>query len=223
MNIWILVLFVLVLSGVRDNDYYRRVLYKYKKTVLHLAWNVDVHKILIIPVYHFWAPLLMAFLDSCFSRSNPSIIHTALGRTSKVWLQASADPDLPSTSLKAKAGSFLESKQAIFTLLLWNGNGSQRLIYCNTWSMIGGTVWEGSGSMAFLREVCHWGGALKFQKPRPFIAVSLPALWLLSWHVGSQLLIRHHACLSVIMLSAPMAMESPSEPASKTPIKCFLS
>jgi hypothetical protein len=37
-----------------------------------------------------------------------------------------------------------------------NGNGPYRLIYLNTWSLIGETVWEGKGGVALLGEVCHW-------------------------------------------------------------------
>ena len=47
---------------------------------------------------------------------------------------------------------------------------SHRLIYLNTWSPVGGTVWEGLGNVALLEEVwpcwgmCVTGSALKFQK-----------------------------------------------------------
>ena len=32
---------------------------------------------------------------------------------------------------------------------------------------VGGTVLEGLGGVALLEEVCHGGGALRFQKPTP--------------------------------------------------------
>jgi hypothetical protein len=37
-----------------------------------------------------------------------------------------------------------------------NVNSSQRLICLNTWFPVGGTSWEGTGSMAWLEEVGHW-------------------------------------------------------------------
>jgi hypothetical protein len=36
------------------------------------------------------------------------------------------------------------------------------------WSPVGGAVWEGLGGVASLEGMCHWGPALKFQKPMPF-------------------------------------------------------
>ena len=48
-----------------------------------------------------------------------------------------------------------------------NENSPHRLIYLNTWSPVGRTVLEGLESMALLEEVCHWGWALRFQKPMP--------------------------------------------------------
>jgi hypothetical protein len=35
-----------------------------------------------------------------------------------------------------------------------NENAPQRLIYLNTWSLVGVTIWEGLGDMALLIEVC---------------------------------------------------------------------
>jgi hypothetical protein len=36
-----------------------------------------------------------------------------------------------------------------------NEDGSHRLIYLNTWSSVGGVVWEGLGGMALLEEMRH--------------------------------------------------------------------
>lgn len=48
--------------------------------------------------------------------------------------------------------------------------------------------------MALLEKVCHWGLALRFQKPKPGpVCVSLcPKIKI----YNSQLLLQHHACLS---------------------------
>lgn len=35
--------------------------------------------------------------------------------------------------------------------------GTHRLIYLNTWSPVGRSVWEGLGHIALLEEVCDWG------------------------------------------------------------------
>lgn len=35
-----------------------------------------------------------------------------------------------------------------------NKNGPRRLIYLNTWSSVGETVWEGLGGMVLLEGVC---------------------------------------------------------------------
>jgi hypothetical protein len=45
-----------------------------------------------------------------------------------------------------------------------NENRPHRLICLNAWLSVGGTVWEGLGGVAFWKEVCHRGWALKFQK-----------------------------------------------------------
>lgn len=36
-----------------------------------------------------------------------------------------------------------------------NENGPRGLLCLNTWSLVGGNVWEGLGVL--LKEVCHWG------------------------------------------------------------------
>lgn len=38
-----------------------------------------------------------------------------------------------------------------------NKNGSQRLIYLNSWSFVGGAVWGGLEGMVLLVEVCRYG------------------------------------------------------------------
>jgi hypothetical protein len=37
----------------------------------------------------------------------------------------------------------------------------------NSWSPVSGTVWEGLEGVALLEKICHWGLALRFQKPGP--------------------------------------------------------
>lgn len=48
-----------------------------------------------------------------------------------------------------------------------------RLIYLNSCSPVGRTLWKRLGSLALLEEVCHQGQALEFQKPTPFPVSSL--------------------------------------------------
>ena len=48
-----------------------------------------------------------------------------------------------------------------------NENSHHRLIYLDTCSVIGGTVWEGLGGLAVLGEVCHWSCTLSFRNPKP--------------------------------------------------------
>jgi hypothetical protein len=48
-----------------------------------------------------------------------------------------------------------------------------RLICLNTWSSIGGIVWEGLGGVDLLEEVCHWGWALRFNRVAPLLVCSL--------------------------------------------------
>lgn len=43
-----------------------------------------------------------------------------------------------------------------------NENGPCTFIYLSTWSSAGGTVWEELGGAALMKEVCHWGQALRF-------------------------------------------------------------
>jgi hypothetical protein len=61
-------------------------------------------------------------------------------------------------------------------LVWWSERGwTPRLIYLNTWSSVGGTLWEGLEGVALLEEVCHWKWGLRFQKlmPLPISALSL--------------------------------------------------
>ena len=43
-------------------------------------------------------------------------------------------------------------------------NGPHRLMYLNTWSSIGGTVWEGLVGVALLEEMYYWEWVLRFQE-----------------------------------------------------------
>ena len=54
-----------------------------------------------------------------------------------------------------------------------NENCPQRLMYLNTWSPVGGNIWEGLGGVVLLEEVCHWGWDLRFKKPTSFPVSSL--------------------------------------------------
>jgi hypothetical protein len=86
-----------------------------------------------------------------------------------------------------------------------NENGIYKLIYyLNTQSQVGGTIWEGLGSVAILEEVCPWGWALRFQRPMPFPVSSL-CLIFMARHVSFQLLFLYHACLpdAVLLTSRP--------------------
>jgi hypothetical protein len=40
-----------------------------------------------------------------------------------------------------------------------NENGHHRLIYLNTWCLVGRTAWEGLEGVALLEKVSHWGQA----------------------------------------------------------------
>lgn len=55
-----------------------------------------------------------------------------------------------------------------------NENSFHKVIYLNTWSTVGGSVWEGLGGVTMLEKVCWGGGALRFQKLTPFPHVCLP-------------------------------------------------
>lgn len=39
---------------------------------------------------------------------------------------------------------------------------SYRFIYLSAWAWVPGTVWEGPGGVALMKEVCSWGQALRF-------------------------------------------------------------
>ena len=73
------------------------------------------------------------------------------------------------------------------------------LLCLNTWSPVGETVREGLGGVALLEEVCHWGRALKLQRPLSFPA-NLLCLVVVSQDVRSQLLLQCHACLHAYCL-----------------------
>ena len=90
-----------------------------------------------------------------------------------------------------------------------NENGPHRLSYLSTWSLVGGTVWEGCG---FVGEGISLGKVLRFQKPTiplpPPSSLSplssLPpsfCLLLADKDISSQLLLQLHACLSTAMLA----------------------
>jgi hypothetical protein len=68
-----------------------------------------------------------------------------------------------SSILKIDSDPFLfSSHREELQVLVWlvqcgslNRDGSQRLIYLDSWSFIGGAVWGGLKGMVFLEEVCH--------------------------------------------------------------------
>ena len=64
--------------------------------------------------------------------------------------------------------------------------------------------------VALLKEVYHWGQALRFQKPIPFPA-TLFCLILVALHVSSQLLLQHQARLPAVLLPTMLAMNAPFE------------
>lgn len=45
----------------------------------------------------------------------------------------------------------------------------------NAWFPVSGTVWEEVGGVTSLKELCHWGWALRLQNPTP-VAVSSQCL-----------------------------------------------
>lgn len=47
-----------------------------------------------------------------------------------------------------------------------NEKGLHKLMCLNTWSPVGGIVWERLGGVTLL-EICHWEWALRFQKRTP--------------------------------------------------------
>lgn len=45
----------------------------------------------------------------------------------------------------------------------WDENVPHRFRCLNSWTLVNdGTVWEGSGGVALLEEVCQWGRAIRF-------------------------------------------------------------
>lgn len=59
-------------------------------------------------------------------------------------------------------------------------DGPQRFTYWNTWSLVSGTVWEGSECVILLKE-CVTGGGLVFSAPAP-ATVLPPSQTLILWN-----------------------------------------
>ena len=69
--------------------------------------------------------------------------------------------------------------------------------------------WEELG-VALLKEICHWGWALRFQTPTQSPVIHL-CLVVVSQCVNSQSLLQLHISLPVVMLPTKMVTGSPSE------------
>lgn len=78
-------------------------------------------------------------------------------------------------------------------------NVPNRLTYFNAGSMVVRTIWDRLGGVASLEEVCFWQWPLRFRNCIQFSA-SLPASWLLSQNVKSQILLQHYASLPACLL-----------------------
>ena len=106
----------------------------------------------------------------------------------------------PSTHMVAHNHLWTSSSRALNTLF-WpllsldlNENGSHRLVYLNTCPG-DGTVWEGSGSVIWLEEVCHCGKGLEVSFP----AGSLSLLCACEpGYLSSQLLLPYHAPMACL-------------------------
>jgi hypothetical protein len=91
--------------------------------------------------------------------------------------------------------------------LLRCGLNENDLIHLNTWSPVGGMVWEGLGSIALLEDACY-GVDIKLSKnPCHSKYLSLPCGHV-SKNVGSQLRLQHHACLPVAVLHGIIVIDS---------------
>jgi hypothetical protein len=80
-------------------------------------------------------------------------------------------------------------------------------IYLRTSFPVGGTVWEGLGGVISLKEVCHEGWALRFQKFMLFPVYFL-CLRVVSQDVSSQCPPQCHTCLLAAVLSTMTVMDS---------------
>ena len=87
-----------------------------------------------------------------------------------------------------------------------------------------GTIWEGMGSMALLEKVCHWGWALRFQKPMLGLVIHSLCLQLLDY------ICAFCYCLSTMPACLPAYHSIPSHDhheltlwnSKQAPTKCFL-
>lgn len=48
-----------------------------------------------------------------------------------------------------------------------NMNGLHRFIHLNSWSSVGGSLWEGLGGIALLKVVRYWGWTVRFPNAIP--------------------------------------------------------
>jgi hypothetical protein len=71
-------------------------------------------------------------------------------------------------------------------------NGSHRLMCLSTWFPVGGTIWEGLGGLALLKEGCHWEQALSVVCLLSLPSSTFPVVF---QDVSSQLLLQHEASL----------------------------
>jgi hypothetical protein len=64
----------------------------------------------------------------------------------------------------------------------------------NAWAKVSGTVQEDLQDVTLLEQMCHWGQAMRFQKPISFLDLLL-CIMLIVLDLSFQLLLWNYACL----------------------------